>query len=399
MNRPGRMALHARMTARRTDERHRASSPLELLFDLTFVVAVGQIAVQLAHGVEDGHPASATATFGVVFFAIWWAWMNFTWFASGYDTDDVPYRLLTMVQMAGVLILAAGVPAGFTDGDFRGITIGYLIMRVGLIAQWVRAAAGDPEHRRVSVRTAVGFAVVQVGWLLRLALPASLLLPSAVVLALADMAVPLWAERAGGASWNPRHIAERYGLFTIILLGESLLAATTAVEETLRLGSERGPLAVVAGSGLILVFALWWLYFLQPAGEGLERRRHLAYGWGYGHFGVFASLAALGAGLEVAVLRTGHPLDVADRVVSAAVAVPAGVFLVLLWAVHSRLVPGVGTRATVVLPATALVLLSPLATPVLAPTGVLLAVALICSAVVAVTVLTNRGPYARRSPR
>ena len=66
-----------------------------------------------------------------VFFAIWWAWMNFTWFASSYDTDDVAYRLLTLVQMAGVLVLAAGVPAAAEHSDYRAVTLGYLIMRIG----------------------------------------------------------------------------------------------------------------------------------------------------------------------------------------------------------------------------------------------------------------------------
>ena len=74
--------------------------------------------------------------------------MNFTWFASSYDTDDVPYRLLTMVQMAGVLVLAAGVPAAFEDGDFRAVSSGYLIMRIGLVAQWLRAGVEDPAGRR-----------------------------------------------------------------------------------------------------------------------------------------------------------------------------------------------------------------------------------------------------------
>jgi low temperature requirement protein LtrA len=96
------------MTARAVDEPHRASTQLELLFDLTFVVAIAAIVVQLAHGVAEGHAADVVGLFLQVFFAIWWAWMNFTWFASSYDTDDVPYRLLTLVQMGGVLVLAAG---------------------------------------------------------------------------------------------------------------------------------------------------------------------------------------------------------------------------------------------------------------------------------------------------
>ena len=88
-----------------------------------------------------------------VFFAIWWAWMNFTWFSSAYDTDDVLFRVFTLVQMAGVLVLAAGVPKAFDESDFLVITIGYLIMRIGLIAQWVRAAIEHPDGRVTATAT------------------------------------------------------------------------------------------------------------------------------------------------------------------------------------------------------------------------------------------------------
>jgi low temperature requirement protein LtrA len=108
---PGESGRNRRFTVpmlrRDTAERHRASTPLELLFDLTFVVAVSQAAQGLAHKVEEGHLGSGVEAYLMVFFGIWWAWMNFSWFASAYDTDDVPYRLLTLLQMAGVLVLAA----------------------------------------------------------------------------------------------------------------------------------------------------------------------------------------------------------------------------------------------------------------------------------------------------
>ena len=80
----------------------------------------------------------------LVFFAIWWAWMNFTWFASAYDTDDVPYRLLTLLQMAGVLVLAAGVPAAFDDRDFARHRLGYVVMRIALVAPVAPGGARRP---------------------------------------------------------------------------------------------------------------------------------------------------------------------------------------------------------------------------------------------------------------
>ena len=378
--------LRTPMKARDTEEKHRVSSPLELLFDLTFVAAIAQVALQLAHKIADGHGSEGILPFLMVFFAIWWAWMNFTWFASSYDTDDVPYRLLTMLQMAGVLVLAAGVPMAFLEDNFTPIVVGYFIMRVALAAQWIRAGIENPDGRRTAFRYAGGVLVVQLGWLGRQFLPEDLVVWSFLVLAILELCVPMWAERTGTTSWHPHHIAERYGLFTIILLGESVLAATTGVQTALESGLSL-ELVTVGVSALVLLFALWWLYFLEPAGDGLENHRDLSYVWGYGHYGVFAALAAIGAGLEVSVEAVGEHLEVAPTVVGYAVAIPVGVFLILLWAVHARLVNDLVISPAIILPAAVIVLLIPLATPVLTLTGVVIAVALVCVLVVVGTIM------------
>src|ERR1700735_5691534 len=106
------------MRPRDIDEEHRASTPLELLFDLSFVVAVSQAADQLNAALGAGHFHTAILSYLLVFFAIWWAWVNFTWFASAYDVDDLLYRLLTFVQIVGVLILAAGASNAFDHANF-----------------------------------------------------------------------------------------------------------------------------------------------------------------------------------------------------------------------------------------------------------------------------------------
>ena len=90
--------MRVRMTARSIDEPDRVASQLELLFDLTFVVAIASATEQLARSVAGGDAVDGLLSFLQVFFAVWWAWMNFTWFASSYDTDDVAYRLLTLMQ-------------------------------------------------------------------------------------------------------------------------------------------------------------------------------------------------------------------------------------------------------------------------------------------------------------
>jgi low temperature requirement protein LtrA len=381
MAEPG-FRFRTRMVARDTDEAHRVSSPLELLFDLTFVVAVSQIVGQLADGIRAGHGLESLGPFLMVFFAIWWAWMNFTWFASAYDTDDVPFRITTMVQMAGALVLAAGVPAAFATENYLGITIGYLIMRIGLVAQWTRAAIDDPANRATSARYAIGISVVQLGWVLRLLFPLSIQLPLFFVFLVLDISVPLWAERTGSTNWHPHHIAERYGLFTIILLGESVAAATAGVQDVVVHGLNWS-LVAIGTAALVILFALWWVYFLEPAGEGLTRFRRRSYFWGYGHYFVFASLAAVGAGLEVAVQTTGGHGGAPAEVAGFAVGLPVAAFLALVWFVHAPLVRRTVVSPAVLLPAAVVVALVPLAGGAIGLPAVMIILALVCVAVIA----------------
>ena len=220
--------------ARDPEEPGRVASSLELFFDLVFVVAVSIAALEFRTTSSDGRVSDALTHYLVLFFAIWWAWMNSTWFATSFATDDWLYRVLTILQMAGVLVLAAGVQPAFEDSDFTITVVGYVVMRVAMIAQWLRAARGAGPHRRTTVVYALGIAVVQVFWIAFLALPEDLRVPAFVVLALAEIAVPVVAERQGPTTpRHPHHITERFGLFTLILLGESLPASANAVVEAL----------------------------------------------------------------------------------------------------------------------------------------------------------------------
>jgi low temperature requirement protein LtrA len=397
---PAGIRTRTRMSARPIDEPNRVASQLELLFDLTFVVAVAAVTAQLAHDIVEGHALAGIVPFLQVFFAIWWAWMNFTWFASSYDTDDVAYRVLTMVQMAGVLVLAAGVPAAGEHTDYRFVTLGYVIMRIGLVAQWLRVGLEDPVRRRTALRYAGGISVLTVGWMYHSwVAPTSIELPLFVLLAVMELAVPLWAERAEPTTWHPHHIAERYGLFAIILLGESVLAASRGVARALETSEISSPFIVIAVSGLVVLFALWWLYFLVEAGEGLRERRNRSYRWGYGHYGIFAALAALGAGFEVAVEQSGHRIMAAPLTVAYAVAIPVGVFLLLLWMVHTPIEPESVIHPAVLSGCAVVVLALPLAVPWIGMHGVAAAVAATCVLAVAITIAANsaRGP-ANRSP-
>src|SRR5689334_9918767 len=210
------------MRPRDPREPGRTASSLELFFDLVFVVAVSNAAVQLHHALTENHVVDGLFSYATVFFGIWWAWMNFTWFATSFATDDWLYRVLTFVQMSGVLVLAAGVEPAFTKADYTVLILAYVVMRVAMVAQWLRASRSACRSRRATQIYAGGIAFLQVCWLLLLALPGVPGRIAFIVLIAAELAVPVIAERQGTTPWHPHHITERYGLFTLILLGESL---------------------------------------------------------------------------------------------------------------------------------------------------------------------------------
>ncbi|MEL7833325.1 low temperature requirement protein A [Fodinibius sp. Rm-B-1B1-1] len=323
------------MKPRDPNQEHRQASFLELFFDLCFVVAIAQAAAQLHHSIAENHLVSGIISFSMVFFAIWWAWMNFTWFASAYDNDDLPFRIATFVQITGALILAAGVQQGFINQNFNTIFIGYLVMRVALASLWVRAAFHDPDRKKTNLRYAIGISVAMVGWGIMFATnywPVW----GFVIMAGIELAVPAWAEYSDPTPWHPGHIAERYGLLTIIVLGESVLAATNAVQVTLNeQGTEFNALLSVIAGGLLILFSFWWLYFSKSAHQFLNSRK-IAFIWGYGHYFIFASVAAVGAGLAVNIDHVSAHTAISNFVASTVITVPVAFFLVMLWLFHLR---------------------------------------------------------------
>ncbi|MFF0739074.1 low temperature requirement protein A [Streptomyces sp. NPDC004111] len=335
------------MSGRDPGEAHRTATSLELLFDLCFVIAVAQAAASLHHALAEGHAATGVLSFALVFFTVWWAWMNFTWFASAYDPDDIPYRLTVLVQITGSLVLAAGVPRAFENGDLRIITVGYVVLRTALAALWLRAALADPARRTTALRFAAGVTACQVGWVALLALPDAARLPGIVVMIAAEVSVPVWAQSAGMTPWHPHHIAERYELFTLIVLGESVVAVTLAVRGAFDRPHAGGGLYALAGGGLLLVYGMWWLYFARPAHTLLatsHRTHRRRFVWAYGHYLVFASATAAGAGMAGYadhITGGGHASPTAA---AAAVTVPTAVFLLTVWAIHLRPHRGAATE-------------------------------------------------------
>jgi low temperature requirement protein LtrA len=207
-------------------------------------------------------------------------------------------------------------------------------MRVGLVLQWLRAAKAHPACRQACLRYAAGITLAMCGWSV-MALADEWPLWGWWLMALVELAVPVWAESAQPTPWHAHHIAERYGLFTIIVLGESVLAATHAVREGVEGHGFSAPLIGLIGGGLVILFSLWWIYFAKPAHRFLTSNR-VAFVWGYGHYFVFAAMAAVGAGLAVNVDFILGEAAIDRRIAAASVSVPVALFLLTVWLLHVR---------------------------------------------------------------
>ena len=380
------------MRLRDPAEPGRTASTLELFFDLVFVVAVSIAAVQLHHALTENHIVDGVVSYAFIFFAIWWAWMNFTWFATSFGTDDWLYRVLTFVQMAGVLVLAAGIEPAFVDHEFTLVVFGYVVMRVAMVAQWLRASGSAGDRRRTTRLYAAGIAVVQILWLLWLLVPSGAAATIGFVMLVgAELAVPVVAEKQGNTPWHPHHITERYGLFTLILLGESLLASSNAIIEALHNEQELAPLISIAILTFIATAALWWIYFWPP--------HHRAIGsladslrYGYVHYFVFAAAGAFSAGIEVEIDVLTHHSELTETQASFTVTIPIAVFILGIWWIALR--ANADRVVNTVVPVGAvLVLLDPVIPVPFALTAVFL-VAIVVVLVLRPPLTTTGDPYA-----
>ncbi len=333
------MRLNRHLTARDPHESHRVATPLELFYDLVSVIAIASVTAGLHHAISDGHGLEALPKFVFLFLAIWWTWMNFTWFASAFDNDGPLYRVLVMVVMSGALIFAGGADYIFKTMDFSWGLLGWIVMRTGMAALWLRAAV-EPRFRTTALRYFAGILIAQAAWTILYfgTEPGStgFFLGGAACF-LIEWFVPMFAERAGQTPWHRHHIMERYGLLTIIVLGEILLSVSMGFG--LLFGAEILWEAVLSSvSAIIIVFSLWWLYFDKE--EHLTATHYArAFTWGYGHVFFFAATAALGAGIAAELDLTAQHSKVGYAETAWYIGLPMAIALVTLWAIRDRFHP------------------------------------------------------------
>lgn len=278
-----------------TEHEHRHATWLELFYDLVFVVAVSQV----AHNLHDNLSLSGFLGFVFLFIPIWWTWIGTTFYANRFDSDDIGHRLLTGVQMVAIAALAVNVHHGLGESS-AGFALSYFAGRVVLVIEYLRAAKHIPQARKLATRYATGFAIAACLWLLSAFVP----IPQRFVLwglgLLIDFATPLTAKRLQqGLLPHPEHLPERFGLFTIIVLGEAIIAVVDGVSE------QKWDMqsAITAVFGFSIAFSLWWIYFENIDGSsmrsaGATGRFSIYNVWLYGHLPLVIGLAATGVGVE-----------------------------------------------------------------------------------------------------
>jgi low temperature requirement protein LtrA len=363
-------------------EEHQVT-PLELFFDLVFVFAMTQVTSLLADDPTWGGVLRGM----LILTALWWAWAAYAWLTSAMDVDEGGVRLAMIASMGAMLVVALAVPGAF-GGDAVLFGAAYLLVRLLHLVLSAIVSRDDPDRR---------------GALLRFA-PTAIFGASLLVLAgflegderIAVWVIALAIDYLGpvmigvGRGWRvaPEHFAERHGLIILIALGESIIAIGVGA------GFELGTGVIVAASlGIVVVSALWWLYFDVAAifarrrllqAKGLELHRLALHSYSYLHLPMVAGVVLFALGLKTTL---GHVGEALDTVPAAALCGGAALYLFGHIAFLFRTTGRVFRRRTIA--AVGLLALVPAAVAIPALAALAL-VSAVCSLVVAYEVLRYR---------
>jgi low temperature requirement protein LtrA len=298
-NRPTLYALH------REGGRH--ATWMELFFDLVFVLAIAE----LSHYLHDHLTVGGFLGFVFLFVPVWGTWMGYTYYADLFDVDGSAYRVALLGAMLLSIALAVSV-YGALDGGSSGFVAAYVALRMLLVGLYAWAWHHAREVRPLCARYVAGFSLGALVW------ASSLLLPEPARYALwvlgiivVEIATPFLTQLTvlEELPVQVSHLPERLGLFTIIVLGESIVVTGLGVADTeWAVGS-----VVVAALGFVAVGCMWWLYFdrvdesaVERAYTGGVRELLVGFAWAYGHLLVFAGLATFAVGIELAIGEATH---------------------------------------------------------------------------------------------
>jgi len=289
----------------KNEERH--ATWLELFYDLVFVVTISQLSHYLLHDVS----LSNFFGFLFLFIPVWWSWIGTTFFATRFYSDDLGHRLLLLLQMGGAGAMAVNISSAFNN-NFSGFALSYAFMRLILVIEYVRVfrtIKSSESANPLVKRYIIGFSIAAIIWLISAFVPITEIRFALWVIGLIiDFATPISTSKLT-SKFSPHisHLPERMGLFTLIVLGESIVGIVNGMTEQIW-----DVYSVIEASlGLCISFSLWWLYFDSTGRLPIQILREkgrisLYLIWLYTHFPLVVAITAVGVGIRRLVSSEQH---------------------------------------------------------------------------------------------
>ncbi|HEY7572708.1 MAG TPA: low temperature requirement protein A, partial [Nitrososphaeraceae archaeon] len=382
----------------------RRATWLELFYDLVFVVVI----FQLAHKLEEDISLNGFLGFLALFVPVWWSWIGAAFYATRFDTDDLGHRILVLLQMVGAAFLAVYVSDAFGEGSV-GFALSYAAIRIILVLEYVRTGTSKSFSSATSLirQNSIGYLIAAIMWIISAFVPPPFRFVLWGIGLVIDFATPIVVGKLHSQfAPHKSHLPERMGLFTILVLGESILEVVLGISNTdFDIYS-----MLVLGLSLGISFSLWWLYFDGVDGAPIsvlrEKGKIGVYSlWLFGHFPLVVAITSVGVGLGY-IMSKVHVLVLSyieQWLVCGSVALALGAQGVLhLSSAYSYLYNGsvqdfrVSIRwATYRIISVAMILLIPVLRIPLPPLSLVCILTAICAAQIVIDL--KQHPYQRRS--
>jgi low temperature requirement protein LtrA len=324
------------------EDRERKATWLELFYDLVFVVIIAQ----LSHGLAGDVSWRGLANFALPFVPAWWLWIGGTIYADRFETEDIGHRVLTFLQMVPVAAMAVFLHHGL-EQDSAGFALAYACGRVLIIVMWVRGGWHNPEARPVTNLFAVGFSTSVVIFLGSLLVPAPQRFQLWTVALVIDLLVPLTTipYQKDLPKFSTSRLPERFGLFTIIVLGETVVGVVSGLAEVHHLTWQTGLVGLL---GMGLAFGLWWLYFDGVSHQAPRGGLRSSLARNYLHLPLVLGITAVGAAVLGVVEHADHGVEAPVRWLLCGAVATVFVCLALLTLVVKRATRRYGRRVPVI---------------------------------------------------
>lgn len=282
---------------------------LELFYDLVYVVIIAE----LSHALAGNISAAGISTFIFLFIIVWWAWFNGAMYHDLHGNNDIRTRVFTFLQMLTVAAMAVFAHNALGEGS-AGFALAYAAFHLLLTWLWWRTGVYDPNHRPLSQPYSRTFLITSLLFIVSIVLPAPWRFVLWVLALLLDLALLflLWNHRDRAIQEQRNRIVlisssaiERFGLFTIIVLGEVIVGVVSGVAEHAHLSWLAGGSAFL---GMLIAIGLWWIYFDFVSGRAPLPRPNTVLEWIYLHLPVAMGITAVGASILNVVEHAGEPL-------------------------------------------------------------------------------------------